>query len=77
MNDLKLINVKLNKKYKIKKINLSNADILKLLNNLGIAINESIILLNSNYGKNSFLVNVSGINFAIDKKVCEGIIVYE
>ena len=77
MNDLKLINVKLNKKYKIKKINLSNADILKLLNNLGIAINESIILLKSNYGKNSFLVNVSGINFAIDKKVCEGIIVYE
>ena len=62
MNELKLINVKLNKKYKIKKINLSNADILKLLNNLGIAINESIILLKSNYGKNSFLVNVSGIN---------------
>ena len=69
------MDVKINTKYKINKFNLENKDVILLLNNLGICENENVMVLKSNYGNNSLLVNVSGINYALDKKVCAGIIV--
>ena len=75
MNELNLTNCVKNVSYKIKDICLSNNDIIKLLSNLGIKVNEEIVVLSSNYCKKSFLVNVCGINYALDKKICGGIIV--
>lgn len=75
MSKLKLIDGKRNVQYKIKSLELSNPNTTMLLNNLGINEDETIVLLQSNYGKKSYLVNVSGVSFALDKKVCEGIIV--
>ena len=74
-NEKTLLNIEKNIEYKIKKINISNDDVVNLLRNLGIYNNEKVIVLKTNYGNKSMLVNVSGINFALDKKVCEGIIV--
>jgi ABC-type cobalamin/Fe3+-siderophores transport system ATPase subunit len=38
---------------------------------------EEIKLLNYNYNKESYLVKVMNINYAVDKKICEEIIVCE
>jgi Fe2+ transport system protein FeoA len=75
MNEIELINAKINAEYIIKDFRVENTDVVLLLNNLGIKRQEKVILRNSNYCKNSYLISVSGINFALDKRICEGIIV--
>lgn len=75
MNKLKLIDAKINQQYVIKDFEIDNSDIVLLLNNIGIRKQEKIILRNSNYGKKSFLVSVSGVSYGLDEKVCKGIIV--
>ena len=64
------------KEYKILKINISNEKIKQQLTNLGFLENEKIKLLNHNYNKRGFLVKVMGVNYAIDKKICDKIEVY-
>lgn len=66
---------KVERNYKILKINLSDVSLKKQLQNLGFLTGEKIKILNYNYGKKSFLVKVMGVNYAIDKNVCEGIVV--
>jgi len=74
-NEIRLNNAKKNVIYIIKRLDLENLNYVSLLNNLGIIEKEKIILLKTNYGNKTMLVNVSGINFALDKKLCEGIII--
>lgn len=61
------------KDYVIKEILVQNESIKQQLENLGFFKHEKIRLLNYNYGKKSYLIKVMGINYAIDKSVCENI----
>ena len=75
MNKIKLIDAKVNTTYTIKDFELENSDMVLFLNNLGIKKQEKIVLRQSNYGKKSYLVNVSGVSYGLDERVCKGIIV--
>ena len=75
MNIIKLSDIKINKYYKIEEIKINDIKIKKQIENLGFLKNEKIQLLKHNYGKNSYLIKVMGINYAIDKSVCDEIFV--
>lgn len=73
----KLSELNINEEAVIYKIENQNKAIENQLKSLGFLEGEKIILLNHNYNKKSYLVKVMGINYAIDAKICEGIIVCE
>ena len=75
MKNIKLIETVKNKVYKITKIDIDDKKLLNELNNFGIKQGNYITLLGSNYGKKSYLVCVNKVNFAIDKSICEKVIV--
>ena len=74
-NQLFLINGKKLTEYTINKILITNPQIFEMLSNLGVRENEKIKIICSNYFKKSYMVNVSGINFALDKSILKGIVV--
>lgn len=76
MKNIKLINAEKNKPYKIISVEVQDKKLLNELNNFGIKKDGFISLLGSNYGKKSYLVSVNKVNFAIDKSICEQVIVY-
>ena len=65
MNEKRLVDLKINEVSVIK----------KQIKNLGFIEGEEIKLLNYNYNKECYLVKVMNINYAVDKKICEEIIV--
>ena len=75
MTEKSLIDLKLNEIALIKKVVIEDEKIKVQLSNLGFLVGEEIKLLNYNYNKESYLVKVMNINYAIDKKICERIIV--
>lgn len=75
MNVVKLSEAVFNKIYFIKEINLKNQELKQQLKNLGFIEKEKIIILNHNYGKKSFLVKVMGVNYAVEKNICDSIVV--
>ena len=75
MNEKQLINLKISEVAKIKQVNINDEKIKNQLYNLGFWVGEEIKLLNHNFNKETFLVKVMGINYAVDKKICEGIVV--
>ena len=75
MNEKCLIDLKLNEAALIKKVVIDDEKIKVQLSNLGFLVGEEIKLLNYNYNKESYLVKVMNINYAIDRKICKGIIV--
>ena len=77
MKEKCLVNLKINETSIIKKIEVKDEKINKQLFNLGFMPGENIKLLNYNFNKQSYLVKVMNINYAIDKKICEGIVLYE
>lgn len=76
MNKIKLSECEINKSYRICEVKEENKTILAQLKNLGFTNNEKVVLLKSNYRKKSFLVKIMGINYAIDKLICDKILVY-
>lgn len=72
---IRLIDGKKNQEYTIKKINIDDKQILKMLSNLGVFENEKIVVYTSNFFKTAFMVSVLGINFALDKSILKEIIV--
>lgn len=72
---IRLIDGKKNQEYTIKKINIENEQILKMLSTFGVLENEKIIVYSSNFFKTAFMVSVLGINFALDKSILKEIIV--
>lgn len=72
-----LINLQKNKQAKIEKIEIKDNKVKLQLKNLGFEIGEEIKLLNYNYNKTSYLIKVMGVNYAIDKTICENIFVDE
>ena len=77
MKEKCLVNLKINETSIIKKIEVKDEKINKQLFNLGFMPGEKIKLLNYNFNKQSYLVKVMNINYAIDKKICEGIVLCE
>ena len=77
MNEKCLADLKINEVAKIKQINIKDEKVKMQLSNLGFIIGEKIKLLKYNYNKEGFLVKVMNVNYAIDRKICEGIIVCE
>lgn len=77
MNEKCLVDLKINEVAKIKQINIKDEKVKMQLSNLGFIIGERIKLLKYNYNKEGFLVKVMNVNYAIDRKICEGIIVCE
>ena len=75
MNEIRLLEAKRNKVYKIKRLEVESADAQRFLKNIGISGGEDISIVQSNFGKSAFLVNISGTNYALDKIVCNGIFV--
>lgn len=73
MKILNLLDAEYNKDYFIEDIKTDDEKIKLRLNDLGFLKNEKIKLLNNNYGKTTFLVKVMGVNYAVDKNVCEEI----
>jgi Fe2+ transport system protein FeoA len=70
-----LVDLKIKESAKIKQINIKDEKIKTQLYNLGFWKGEEIKLLKHNFNKDSFLVKVMGVNYAVDRKICEGIIV--
>ena len=77
MNEKRLSQCKLKNIYKISRIETQDKALLAQLKNLGFVKNREIEIKSSNYGKKSFMVSVMGINYALDKVVCENIWVNE
>lgn len=76
MKELRLSECKEGEIYLIKNFFNLNEPLKNQLCALGFLKNERIIVLGKNYGNYSYLVKVMGINYSIDKKICEGILVY-
>lgn len=70
-----LFDAEFKKEFIIKKIILEDKKVQEMLSNLGVKENEKIKKICSNYFKNSFMVSVVGINFALDKQILKGIFV--
>lgn len=77
MKYLILSETKFNTNYVIFKIKIEDKNIKLHLNNLGFEEGQKIQILKSNYFRKTFLVKVMGINYAVDKKIIDNIIVYE
>ena len=65
------------KEYKIDSIDGCDESVKNHLINLGFLRGEKIVVLKKNFGKKSLLVKVMNINYAIDKIICDSIIIYE
>ena len=72
-----LLEVKSNTKYKIVDVLISNKQLILELDNFGLCKGNYVSVIASNYGKKSYLILVDGGYFAIDKMVCEKIMVNE
>lgn len=75
MSEKRLSELKINEISTIKELKIDSYNIKTQLNKLGFIKGEKIKLLNYNYNKESYLVKVMNVNYAVDKKICEGIIV--
>ncbi len=73
--DLKLSECEKNKDYVISRIIVRDKEIEHRLKCFGFFKREKIRVLNCNYGSTCYLVKVMGVNYAIDKKICESVIV--
>lgn len=73
--DLKLSECELNRYFIITKIILREKEIEHRLKCLGFLEKEKIKILKYNYNKTCYLIKIMGVNYMIDKKICEGIIV--
>ena len=75
MTKLSLCDADFDKNYIIIRVCVDDCALKNQLKSLGFCEGEKIRKLTSNYGKSSYLVKVVGINYAIDKKVAEKIMV--
>lgn len=75
MTKIKLSECKTNKTYLVCDLKEENKEIVLQLKNLGFSVGEKVELIKSNYRKKSFLVKVMGINYAMDKSICDKILV--
>ncbi len=75
MTKIKLSECKTNKTYLVCDLKEENKEIILQLKNLGFSVGEKVELIKSNYRKKSFLVKVMGINYAMDKSICDKILV--
>ncbi len=77
MKEIQITKCKAGSVYKICRFEIEDKNLLSQLGNLGIVKGKNIEVRLSNYGKKSFLVSVMGINYALDKLICERIWVYD
>lgn len=72
-----LLNVKKNIKYLIHDVLIFDKNLLMELSNFGISKGSYVSLIGSNFGKKSYLIMVDGGYFALDKNICEKILIDE
>lgn len=65
------------KEYLICDLTLSDEKILKHLENLFIKKGAKITVKHKSYGDRAYIIKSLGINYAIEKKICENILVYD
>ena len=75
MNKIRLSEADRFKCYYIDEIKVKEEFIKTRLEKFGLLKNQKIELLFYNYGKNSFLIKVMGVKYAIDKCICDEIYV--
>ena len=71
MSKLYLSDAELNKIYRVKTIDEVDEEFQFQLKNIGLKQNEKIKVLHTNFKRKSFIVKIMGVNFAIDRKICE------
>ena len=64
-----------NKVYMVREFSGHAKEIEEKLNRVGLRVGVSVCVTNSNYGKNALLVKIQGVGFALDTKICKGVIV--
>ena len=77
MNIKKLTEGELDKIYLIYDIKIDNLKLKNHLENLFIKNYQKISLKKKSYRSNAFIVKVLGINYALDKEICEKIFIYD
>ena len=73
--EMKLIDVKKNRNFKILKVKIEDERLAETIKNLGIKPGNYIVLLGSNYRKKSYMISIEGTRYALDKSICENIFV--
>lgn len=77
MKEICLSECVFHKVYVISNVSMQDCDLKYKLEKLGFLKNEKIEILRTNYSGCSYLVKLMGIHFAIDKKICDKVIVYD
>ena len=77
MNIKKLSDCKLGKSYLIKELKIQNKSLLDHLRELYIKENTKITLLHRSYGNKVFMIKALDVNYALDKNICDKVIVYD
>ena len=72
-----LLNSTKNIKHLILDVLVSDKSLALELDNFGISKGNYVSMVSSNYGKKSYLIMVDGGYFALDKDICEKILVDE
>ena len=62
------------KKYKISKLDGHAKEIAEKLNRIGLRVGEEVYVTNFNYHRNTLLVKIKGVSFALDALICKGVI---
>ena len=73
MIKIKISNAKLNKNYIIDDVKIKDENLKNQLQNLGFLKDEKILILKTNLNSSAFLVEVMGVLYAVDKKICDNI----
>ena len=74
---INLLNAKKHIRYLIEDVLISDKQLLLELDNFGVSKGNYISVVGSNYGQKSYLILVDGGYFAIDKVLCEKILLNE
>ncbi len=77
MKQIPISECKLNKEYVISKILIRDIDLKYKLSKLGFIEKQKVKILKMNFCKVSFLVSVMGVQYGVDRKICDKVMVYD
>ncbi len=76
MKECRVCDLKENDICKILELKFDDYALKKQLENLGFLKHQNLMVVKISFGAKTYLVKVMGINYAIDKKIAEGVFVY-
>jgi len=77
MKTIKLSDCQKSKNYVISNILINDKHLKQHLEHLFFKPNQKIMIKRENYRRKAFIVEVLGINYAIEKEICDEIYVYD